>query len=399
MLNRREFLKLSGALGGTLALPRLARSRTAAGNDQLVFLFLRGAMDSLHFLVPHAEQRYYDLRPNLAVPRPGETDGVLDLDGFFGLHPRLAPLADLYAQDRLALVAAAGSPDPSHSHFESQDYAEFGVPGDKSIDTGWLGRMLQETSGGDSPFRALGYGERLQKSLYGADPAVAVAAVDDFALAARNPAWGPTLEGLYAPPDPLAEQADTTFAALEQFAVADPSQYAPENGAEYPQGEMGDALAQVSQLIKADLGAEVICVDAGGWDTHADEASRLDGLFEQLAAALGAFHTDLGARMDGITLVAMTEFGRRAYENASGGTDHGHGGCMLLLGGGVNGSRVYGDWPGLEDGDLYGAGDLEVVTDFRRVLSEVAVRRLGATDPEGLFPGFAQEPFLGVCQG
>lgn len=401
-ISRRDFLKISGSLPLPFVLPRhlLAAGGSTVDRDVLVFLFLRGGLDSLNFLVPYGDGRYYELRPSLAVPQPSQEGGAIDLDGHFGLHPNLAPLADLYSDGELALVCAAGSPDDSHSHFESQDFAENGTPGDKSTESGWIGRYLDGV-GGSGAFRAVGMGQILQKSLYGPVPAVSVSSVESFGLVTSQfPALRTAelaMEALYAGDNPLQADAGQAFAALGEFGDADPARYEPENGAEYPQSSLGQSLMEAGQILKAGLGVEVICLDAGGWDTHDNQTPTLDGLFDDLARSIAAFHADMGERMSNICLVGMSEFGRRAYENASGGTDHGHGGMMFLLGGGVNGGRVYGDWPTLNESALYGAGDLAVVNDFRTVLSEVAYTRLGVSDLGALFPGFEQTEFLGIC--
>jgi len=399
-LDRRRFLALSGAAG---LMPRLSFSATPGSTgvgDILVCLFLRGGLDGLHTVVPFGDPFYYDQRRQLALPPPGEAreageaGGVLDLDGFFGFHPALQPLLPLYEAGELALVHAAGSPDDTRSHFQAQHLMEQGDFSHNGGLSGWLGRHLALTGTPGVPtFRAVGMGGATQRSLAGF-PAVAVAGVEDFGL--RGPApLGRVLEALYGDADPLHEAARQALAADGEFKAADPGQNPPGNG--YPDSPLGQTLAQVGQLIRAEnLGVDVVGVDTGGWDTHNDQEAELVPLLGDLAASLAAFHADMGERMAHISVVVMTEFGRRVAENASLGTDHGYGGLMLALGGNVNGGRIYADWPGLAPGRLYRDGDLAVSTDYRTVLGELVQRRLGNSDLAGVFPDYAMPGFLGI---
>lgn len=406
-LSRRSFLGALGALALPPWFPRLAfaaPAEAASAGDVLVCLFLRGGADGLNVVVPVGDADYHRARPTLAIPEPGSgAAAALDLDGFFALHPALAPLAELYADGDLAAVHAAGSPDETRSHFDAMDFMERGTPGEKSVTTGWIGRHLATLAGGnDSPFRAVGMGQIVQTSLRGPVPAVALQSIADFHLAGRPgeiESFQRSLASLYAGDGLLAEQAQETFAAIAILAAADPGQYQPQNGAAYPPSPVGLGLQQVAQLIRADLGLEVACVDAGGWDTHEGQGGAeglMAGLLADFGAALAAFYADLGDRMDGVTVVTMSEFGRRLAENAAGGSDHGHGGAMLLLGGGVRGGRVYGDWPGLARERLAGPGDLAITTDFRTVLAELVEKRLGNPAVGEVFPGFVAPPYLGI---
>ncbi|HEY0512595.1 MAG TPA: DUF1501 domain-containing protein [Thermoanaerobaculia bacterium] len=408
---RRSFLRTVGL--GSLALPtwfpRLAFSATPSPQrDVLVCVFLRGAADGLNILVPFGDRDYYANRPTLAIKKPAATAGTaVDLDGFFGLHPSLAPLKELYDDGALAAVHAAGSPDETHSHFEAMDFMERGTPGSKSLTTGWIGRHLATLStGNSSPFRAVGVGHLVQASLRGPVSATALQSIADFHLKGlRSPAelagFQTSLASLYPSSDFLDGQAKQTFNAVAMLAATNPGTYQPQNGAQYPASDFGSGLEQVAQLIRADLGLEVACVDVGGWDTHSGEGSAtgtLANLLADLASGLHAFHTDLADRMGHITVVTMSEFGRRVKENASGGTDHGHGNCMFLLGGGIAGGKVYGTWPGLAAEQLYGPGDVAITTDFRTVLSEVVERRLGNPKTADIFPGFTRPPYLGIAR-
>jgi uncharacterized protein (DUF1501 family) len=407
---RRNFLRSAG-LGLTLPawFPRLAfAAAPAPQRDVLVCIFLRGAADGLNIVVPLGDGDYFQNRPTLKIPEPGGAGSAIGLDGFFGLHPALAPFKDLYDDGLLAAVHAAGSPADSHSHFDAMDFMERGTPGSKSVATGWIGRHLGSASTGNtSPFRAVGMGPLIQASLRGPVPATALKSIADFHLGGKSaqPAeiarFQASLSSLYADDAWLDGQAQQTFQAVTALAQADPGQYQPANGAKYPDGDFGNGLLQVAQLIKAALGLEVACIDLGGWDTHAAQGAatgQLAGLLAELAAGLAAFAADLADRMARITVVTMSEFGRRVRENASGGTDHGHGNCMFLLGGGVNGGKVYADWPGLAPEQLYGPGDLAVTTDFRTVLAEIVERRLLNSRIADVFPGFTPPAYLGLVR-
>jgi uncharacterized protein (DUF1501 family) len=410
--SRRSFLTSLGALSLPSWFPRLAFAAQpearAAARDVLVCIFQRGGADGLNVVVPHAESAYHDARPNLQIPDPGATNGVIDLDGFFGLHPSLAPFKELWDDKALAVVHAVGSPDANHSHFASMDVIERGTPSNQ-VTSGWIGRHLASFSDGNtSPFRAVGFGALLQASLRGPVSATALQSIVDFHLKGRHgmtpsqvTQFQATLAALYNGNTFADLEGSQTFKAIAQLAQANPGQYQPDNGAQYPTSDFGKGLLQVAQLIKADLGLEVACVDLGGWDTHSAEgvtSGHLPDLLNDLSTSLHAFATDLGSRMSGVTVVTMSEFGRRVKENASGGTDHGSGSCMFVLGGQVNGGKVYGRWPGLAPEQLYGPGDLAPTTDFRTVLGEVVEKRLGNSALDSVFPGFTEPAFLGVCR-
>ncbi len=422
--SRRNFLTSLGALSLPAWFPRLAFAaqpghssghssggtsggKTAA-HDVLVCVFQRGGADGLNIVVPYGESAYHDARPTLGIADPSGTNGAIDLDGFFGLNPALAPFKELYDEQALAVVHAAGSPDANHSHFSSMDVVERGTPSNQ-VTTGWIGRHLQSLADGNSsPFRAVGFGSLLQASLRGPVSATALSSIVDFHLkgrkgmtAAQLTQFQSTLSSLYNGGTFTDLQGTQTFKAVAQLAQANPGQYQPENGAQYPTSDFGKGLLQVAQIIKAGLGLEVACVDIGGWDTHNAEGAtsgQLPGLLADLSASLHAFYTDMGSRMNGITVVTMSEFGRRLKENASGGTDHGSGSCMFVLGGGVNGGKVYAQWPGLAPEQLYGPGDLAPTTDFRTVLGEVVTKRLGNSALDSVFPGFTEPAFLGLCK-
>jgi uncharacterized protein (DUF1501 family) len=392
------------AVVGTTAIPSfLSRAALAAetasqGRKRLVVIFQRGAADGLNIVVPHAESSYYAMRPTIAIPR----QNVIDLDGFFGLHPSMASFKPLWDQEHLAIVHAAGSPDTTRSHFDAQDYMESGTPGVKSTEDGWLNRTLRadKHSDPDSPFRAIALGSRLPRALTGSSPAVAIDNVNSFGVGGNNKGAQPlsnTFEAMYASSvDSVLHGTGTeTFDAVKMLKSADPNKYTPAPGANYPRGGLGQALRQVAQLIKADLGVEVAFTDVGGWDHHVNEGSvqgQIANRLQELSQSMSAFWTDLGVLAESTVVVTMSEFGRTARENGNRGTDHGHANVMFVLGGPVRGGRVYGRWPGLAPEQLNEGRDLALTTDFRRVLGEAVYRHLGAKDLRAVFPGFDNDP-------
>ncbi len=400
-VTRRVFLKSGGvAMVGLSSLPAFLR-RAVAGTPmpnrkKLVVLFQRGAADGLNTVVPFAERDYYRLRPSIAIPEPrrGGEQAAVDLDGFFGLHPSLAPLEPLFKQEQLAIVHAAGSPDTTRSHFDAQDYMESGTPGMKATEDGWLNRTLQaQPEPGASPFRAVAMGPNLPRALRGTAPAIALPDVRQFQVIAQSPVVEGGFEALYAQTvdQALRGTGTETFEAIDMLRKANPSRFQPENGADYPRSRFGQSLQQVAQLLKADVGLEVCFLDSGGWDHHVNEGGvqgQLSNLLRDLGQGLAAFHRDMGTRMEDIVFVTMSEFGRTAHENGNRGTDHGHANCMFVMGGAVKGGKVYGRWPGLGPGQLYEGRDLALTTDFRSVLGEILARQQGVKDLKTVFPGF-----------
>ncbi|MEW6028762.1 MAG: DUF1501 domain-containing protein [Chloroflexota bacterium] len=392
-------------------LPRfavLSPQGQAPRANVLVCVFLRGGMDGLNTVIPHGDPNYYDLRPSLGIPEPTNgDDSAIDLDGFFSLHPSLRPLKDVWDDDCLAVVHATGSPDPSHSHFDAMDYMERGTPGEKQIPTGWLARHLELAAWQNgSPFRAVGFGTLLPSSLRGPIPSIALKSIADFHLGGRR--QSPELEQfqaalmeMYANGSSLDDNAAFTMDAISMLESAASGEYVPSNNAVYPESEFGESLKQTAQLIKAEIGLEVAAVDLGGWDTH-NAQGQLDGqmpaLLADLGASLSAFYQDMGESMKNITVVTMSEFGRRAAENASAGTDHGHGNLMLLMGKSLNGGRVYGQWPGLAPEQLASPGDLAITTDFRSVLGELLQKHLLDPQVEQVFPNFSNYQPLGFAK-
>ena len=430
-INRRVFVK-SGALALlALGLPPafvtrslLAETRVAARKKTLVCIFQRGAADGLSMVVPFGDAAYYRARRSIAVPDPAR-GGALDLDGFFGLHPSLRPLHELYGRREMTIVHATGSPHPTRSHFEAQDIMEAASPDGRARD-GWLNRVLRETPCADCSGRTLAdpaahaadhaagqahlalrgvaMGAELPLSLRGEHPSLAVGDLARFGVAGgRDPSLSETFARMYRTDsgDAVSGAADEGLEAAAILKRIDPARYRPAADVRYPAGEFGRSLAQIAQLIKADVGVEVAFADLGGWDTHVAQGGaegQLARRLAELAQGIRALRDDLGERMEDVVILTMSEFGRTVAENGSGGTDHGHANCMFAIGGSVAGGRVLGEWPGLEREQLHEGRDLRVTTDFRDVFAEVASRHLGAGRLERVFPGHEVDPkrFRGV---
>jgi len=373
MINRRFFLKSSGlALVSGAMIPnvfvKMANAATTKGRKVVVAIFQRGAVDGLNVVVPYAEPAYYAARPNIAIPR----ESVLDLDGFFGMHPSLSSLAPYWKDHSLAFVHAAGSPDATRSHFDAQDFMECGTPGVKTTPDGFLARAVK----GPSPLRAVSMTPTLPRILSGPEGAVAMTDIGRFGVRGDV---SPMFEAMYG----------GAFDAAKMLKAADPQKLQPENGAQYPANPLANSLKQIAQLIKSNVGLEVAFADVGGWDTHAGEGAAQGQLANNLrnfSEAISAFIRDLGSRMSDVVLVTMSEFGRTVRENGNRGTDHGHANVMLVAGGGVKGGKVYGKWPGLAD--LYENRDLAITTDFRDVFAELLTKQLGVASMKSVFPGY-----------
>ena len=397
MTTRRLFLKSSGlAMFGVGAAPLwLARAADApgAGKKVLVAVFQRGAVDGLNVVVPFGEKSYYALRPTIAI----SAESAVDLDGFFGLHPSLAPLKPMFDSNKLAIVHAVGSPDPTRSHFDAQDYMESGTPGRKATTDGWLNRALPALGDAHkSPVRAVSLGPSLSRAVRGHNDAVAINNLNEFKVHEADGAA--TFESMYASTldTMLNGTGRETFDAVKLMQSIQAQPYTPANGAKYPGGRLGQSLMQIARLIKADVGLEVAFTDVGGWDTHVNEVGQLANLLGNFGQALAAFYQDLGDRIEDVAVVTMSEFGRTAKENGNRGTDHGHANVMLAFGGAIRGGKVYGEWPGLAPEQLYENRDLALTTDFRDVLSELVVKHLGNSQLAGVFPGYAQPKFRGL---
>jgi len=415
-MNRRVFMK-SGAMalvtmGLTpsflrrsiygMELPAGAASLGNGRGKVLICLFQRGAADALNVVVPHGEQAYYRLRPNIAIPRPlsrpGAAPGAIDLDGFFGLHPSLDALKPLWDRGLLAPVHAVGSPSSTRSHFDAQDYMESGTPDDKGTRDGWLNRVLAtrgtcEECATHSPFRAVAMTPQTPRILEGPSPTIAMNNLDEFTIRTDG-SEVERIEALYrtGSADIVHAAGGEMFEAIKVLKTANPQRYVPENSADYPRSPFGQHLKQIAQLIKADVGLEIAFADVGGWDTHVNQGGatgQLAGRLDDFAKSIAALVADLGDRMADVVIMTMSEFGRTVRQNGNAGTDHGHASALFVIGGSVHGGkRVFGKWPGLEPEQLYEGRDLALTTDFRSVFSEVAAKHLGASKADAIFPGF-----------
>lgn len=411
-VSRRGLLKgLLGAGAAMVALPaletvsaRAAFSATPYSGDTLVVVSFRGGFDGMSAVVPAFDANYYKLRPSIGIP----ANSLLQLDNNFGMHPALSSLKPLWDANQLAFVHATGMIYPDRSHFSAMAEMENATIG-SSIRTGWLDRML---SLGDSggPFGAVQIGGTdVPYSLAGGEPVLALSSLNDFSLDGTNDnnraKWSTALRALHAgAPASLAEPAGTTLSALDTVTAMTSKPYVPSNGASYSNSDLSRSLRDVAQLIKANVGVQVVTLDVGNWDMHSGLSYTNNPLAGWMADQLNdvgdsfaAFAQDLGSAMNNVTLVTMSEFGRRAYENGSNGVDHGWGNAMFVLGGGVNGGKVYGSWPGLDDAHL-DQGDLAVTTDYRAVLADVLQNRCNASTSgiKTVFPDFKGSSSLGL---
>lgn len=429
-LTRRYFLKSTGAVATYLGiapfLPAMAFAavpRQVTKNKVLVALFLRGGADGLNLVTPYGDDNYAALRRGIGfdAPKADNPNSLIDLDGFFGLNPRMGALKPFFDNGLCAAAHAVGYDKNTRSHFEEQDTWETGVAGNTLHSDGWLNRHLV-TSTGRGPIRAVSIGDGLPRIMQGKAPAYAVRGLDELNLPKTARSIDPetmsaALEHAYQASaqkarseatDLLAQSASTTLEGVRQLRAVTSGPYTPENGVEYPKTDLGRKLAQIARLIKADVGLEVAEVDLGGWDTHQNQGKGGDGQFgnlaQQVGDALAAFAKDLGDRMDDVLVVSLSDFGRTAFENGTGGTDHGWASCMFLLGGAVQragkpemltpdsmrsptGSRkVLTRWPGLAPDQLHDKRDLMHTTDFRDVLGEIVSTHLGNENVKAVLP-------------
>ena len=410
MLTRRIFLRGSAvAMAGIGAFPSwLARAAAVEGKKRktLVVIFQRGAADGLNIVAPFAEKRYAELRPTLAIAPPTAGNGpigpfngnAIDLDGRFALNGAMQPLKDLWDKGQFAIVEATGSPDSSRSHFDAQDYMESGTTS-KTTGDGWLNRALPKAGEDTSPLRAVSMGRQISRTLRGDREAIAMGDAAQFNIGNQDAAS--ILESMYSTSadSQWGRTGKDAFGAMKLMQSFSKAAYVPQNGAKYEQGgELGRSLQQLARLIKADAGVEAAFAEVGGWDHHGNENQQLSNMLRQFSAALAAFSLDMGDRMEDVVLVTMSEFGRTVEENGNGGTDHGHGSLMMVLGGPVQGGKVYGQWPGLEREQLFEGRDLAVTTDYRTVLSELIRSHLGQKDLTTVFPGYQPADPLGLLR-
>lgn len=402
--SRRRFLVNTGLAAAatataTVALPRVALGQAGGPlhRDVLVVLYLRGGMDGLTLCAPYAESQLYARRPLTAIPPPGQVNGAVNLNGFFGLAPAAASLLAPYQTGELLFVHACGSTDPSRSHFDAQKFMEAGTPNQPSLPTttGWVGRYLSTaTPLGNGPLRGVSLDYLVPRGFAGAPKTLPISDPAGFTMPGADASVGrrrEALQAMYGPQAfPLGPAALSTFSTIQLLSAIDLANYAPQNGAVYPTTQLGARMRSVAALIKANVGIECLSVDMEGWDTHVNLGpinGTMAGLMSNLSESLHAFWKDMGLGIRRVVVVAMSEFGRRVAENGNQGLDHGHGGLMLVMGGGIYGGRVLTDWPGLQPNQL-DSGDLRVTIDYRDVLSEILTRRLGATDLSTVFPNY-----------
>jgi len=426
VLTRRIFLRGSAiAMAGMGQAPMwLARAAAVEGRRRktLVAIFQRGAADGLNIVVPFGDPRYRELRPTIGLQTPRQQDEnlnngpfgpVIDLDGKFGLHAGLRPFKELWDKKQLAIVEATGSPDPSRSHFDAQDYMESGTPG--KTGNGWLNRALGDPGTGASPLRAVALSNRVPRTLRGDHEAVALGNVDDFRISDHERLE--ILRNMYSltPDETMRRTGKDAFEAMKmleampknpmanggarsQLSTANVGPFQNNRPSYNAGGQLGGNLQELARLIKSDAGVEAAFAEVDGWDHHQNENTQLPNLLNQFSNAIAAFCQDLGDRMEDVVIVTMSEFGRTVEENGTSGTDHGHGSLMMVLGGSVKGGRIYGEWPGLEKEQLFEGRDLAVTTDFRTVLSELVGGHLGRNGMGAVFPGFKAGPLLGLLR-
>ena len=434
-ISRRLLLKRGGlALASVGLAPALGplflrRAAYAAetptsgrGQKILICLFQRGAVDGLSMIVPHGDPFYYQHRTTglggIALPSTGD-GSVIDLDGFFGLHPALESLKPLYDAGHMAAIQAVGSPNATRSHFDAQDYMESAAPGNKGIRDGWLSRALlhcpEDASRRNKLFQAVSLTAQVPRSLQGDADALAIPDLRTFGVGAGAAMAGTMgagggdaaggFEALYdqAVGDVLHGAGKESFEAIKMLSGLHADTYVPAAGAHYPAGRFGDSLQQIAQLIKANVGVQVAFAESGGWDTHANQGGAQGQLARNLGEfgrGLAALYADLGDRMADVVILTMSEFGRTVRQNGTGGTDHGHATCFLALGGAVNGGKVLGHWPGLAPEHLNEDRDLALTTDFRDVFGEISARHLRIRDLAAVFPGHpvSSQNFRGVLR-
>lgn len=398
-MERRSFLNALAA-SAALVVPLGRSSWAATGVDaqptrsKLIVVMLRGAVDGLNVVAPVGDANYARLRPTIGLGVPGTEKGALDLDGYFGLHPALAPLLPLWQQQKLAFIHASGSPDPTRSHFDAQDYMESATPGRKNTQDGWMNRMVTQLPGESTASRALSIGPVMPRILVGSAAAMNLAngAAGVKATILDRPNVAAAFDALYAGDSRIARvYADGKNAHREVMSAAESREMqAADNGAPLPNGFPDDA-ARLAQLMRNDPKIQLAFVALGGWDTHANQGGatgQLANRLAPLAQGLAVLSQRLGPLFNDTTIVVMSEFGRTARENGNGGTDHGHGNVMWVLGGGVTGGKVLGEWAGVGDAALHENRDLPVTTDFRAVLAQIAEKhlRLGDRQLVQLFP-------------
>ncbi len=407
MVHRRAFMK-SGALAlfatGFGGLPNFI-AQAASGskilqpykkNKVMVCIFQRGAMDGLMAVSPYADPNLKILRPSLYMSPTEKEGSLINLDDHFGLHPAMASLQPYFTEKRMAIVHGVGSPNNTRSHFDAQDYMEAGTPFNKGTASGWLNRVAGLMGHDATPFRAVSLTNSLPRSLYGDNEALAINNLQDFAINMRNNPMagqnvGQSFEQLYDQTSSslLNKTGKESFNAMKMLNVNELKNYQPTKDVVYPQSPLGNALKQIAVLIKMQVGLELAFAESGGWDTHVNQGTTNGALARNLrdfSDSIAAFWKDLSAYQDEVTVMTMTEFGRTAHQNGTGGTDHGRASCLFVLGNDVQGGKVYHNIKSLAKQDLEDQRDLPVSTDFRAVFSNVAQSHLKLQNSKGLFP-------------
>ncbi|TKC00816.1 DUF1501 domain-containing protein [Pedobacter cryophilus] len=422
MTSRRGFLKAGGialfgvGLGGVPSFVAQAAQMIQAPalfkkRKTLVCIFQRGAMDGLMAVNPFTDQYLKAARPTLfmSAAKNATNKPLIDLDGRFGLHPSMAAFESVFKDGSLAIVHGIGSPNSTRSHFDAQDYMESGTPFNKGTASGWLNRAVgllgHEAA---TPFQAVSMTSSLPRSFYGDQPSVAISNLQDFAIQLKGNPNGANMasksfEDLYDQTSSglLKETGKESFDAVKMLDKIDTKNYKAANNAIYPNTALGNALKQIAQLIKMDVGLEVAFAESGGWDTHFNQGTT-NGIFARnvndLSECIMAFWTDMGTLQDDVTVMTMTEFGRTVKQNGTGGTDHGRASCNFILGNDVNGGKVHGLVKPLAIENLEDGRDLAVTTDFRSVFSEVADKHLKINNDKLLFPDWTGK-HIGMMKG
>jgi uncharacterized protein (DUF1501 family) len=410
-MQRRDFLKLSAMTSCSFLFQGIRGWAYSNGRDdpsskKLIVILLRGGVDGLNVVAPYGDPSYYAIRPTIALQKPGTANGALDLDGHFGLHPALAPLMPFWKSKQLGFVHSSGSPDPTRSHFDAQDFMESGVPGSKLVTSGWLNRLLETLPSKNSPVQAISFGPILPRICSG--PAN-VATVDNGAKGSQLPIDHPTIaqafqEMYQGRDDYLSKTFDEAMSAHRTINKAlepkpDMEQQLANRGAPLPKNFRGFGT-QLANLFNKDASIQLAFMDLGGWDTHVNQGAgtgQLAGHLSTLGTGLAELATGLGPLFRDTTIVVMSEFGRTAKENGNGGTDHGHGNVMWLLGGQLAGGKVYGNWAGLDAAHLNEGRDLPTSTDFRSVLSWTlnSYVNVSSNDLKKIFPNFETAKAIG----
>lgn len=429
LLNRRQLIGLApisvlgtNNTGSSLQSVTVTPSKIAKTDHILVSIFLRGGADGLSIVAPYADDLYYQLRPTIAISSPNDNKApvknrLMNLDGYFGLHPSLRALYPIYERGEMAVVHACGSGDITHSHFEAMAAMERGLYGETGPSSGWLARHLSTTPWVNTDaLRAVAIGNIMPQSLSGAPSSVTVNDIADIKLIEAFPSdinsiteslsslYSESYRGIYTGTADASlfkhagSQALSTLKKIEEIS-SNPTHL---SNVSYPNGPLGNGLRQIATLIKGAVDIEVACLDCCGWDTHFVQGGAAGALSEQLfllGNSIDAFIADLGRdNWRRVSIVVQTEFGRRVEENSSAGTDHGHGGVMLVLSGShINGGKIHGHWPGIHNNSLFGPGDLAVTTDYRNVLAEILKVTIGNDNVNKVFPGLTYSP-IGVMK-